>query len=418
MIHSLFIVNATGDVLIEKHYRSPLSRAVLDPFLETQTKVGAKNVPPTIFGGKFHLISCFNGMLHFVAVVQTDVPTLFVIEFLHRVIDVFKEYFGAVNEVKIVSHSVTAVQVLEEMLDNGFPLATEPNILKEMIRPPTWTAMFDSVTGAKGVRERLPTGTVSNTQWRRAGVKYSNNECFVDIDEMMDCIVDSNGSVVFSEIRGAINCRTKLSGMPDLTLIFVNPRVLDDCSFHPCVRLTEWTNQRHLSFIPPDGDFKLCDYIIGPETQISMPVSIRPSFTFGEGHGKLDIEVQVKHTGGRDVDSFVLTIPMPKQVNSVNLQETIGSHSFDQVTKTIRWEVKKMPAAGMHRITGAISVAPQAGSYTKLDCHPNIAVELSVAGYSPSGVKVARLDVVTEEKYKLFKGVKYTAKAGRYQIRT
>jgi hypothetical protein len=28
--------------------------------------------------------------------------------------------------------------------------------------------------------------------------------------------------------------------MPDLTLSFVNPRLLDDVSFHPCVRLKKW----------------------------------------------------------------------------------------------------------------------------------------------------------------------------------
>ena len=28
--------------------------------------------------------------------------------------------------------------------------------------------------------------------------------------------------------------------MPDLTLTFVNPRLLDDLSFHPCVRLKRW----------------------------------------------------------------------------------------------------------------------------------------------------------------------------------
>ncbi len=28
-------------------------------------------------------------------------------------------------------------QVLEEMLDNGYPLATESNILKELIKPPS-----------------------------------------------------------------------------------------------------------------------------------------------------------------------------------------------------------------------------------------------------------------------------------------
>ena len=47
-----------------------------------------------------------------------------------------------------------------------------------------------------------------------------------------------------------IDCLIKLSGMPDLTLSFVNPRLLDDVSFHPCVRFKRWevTNDR---FHPP-----------------------------------------------------------------------------------------------------------------------------------------------------------------------
>lgn len=37
-----------------------------------------------------------------------------------------------------------------------------------------------------------------------------------------------------------IDCCCKLSGMPDLTMSLVNPRLLDDLSFHPCVRFKRW----------------------------------------------------------------------------------------------------------------------------------------------------------------------------------
>lgn len=40
-------------------------------------------------------------------------------------------------------------ELLEEMLDNGFPLATESNILKELIKPPTiLRTMVNTITGA------------------------------------------------------------------------------------------------------------------------------------------------------------------------------------------------------------------------------------------------------------------------------
>ena len=37
-----------------------------------------------------------------------------------------------------------------------------------------------------------------------------------------------------------VDSLVKLSGMPDLTLTFINPRLLDDVSFHPCVRFKRW----------------------------------------------------------------------------------------------------------------------------------------------------------------------------------
>ncbi len=63
-------------------------------------------------------------------------------------------------------------------------------------------------------------------------------------------------------IVNQIDCCIKLSGMPDLTLFFLNPRLLDDVSFHPCVRYKRWENDKVLSFVPPDGNFRLISYHI------------------------------------------------------------------------------------------------------------------------------------------------------------
>lgn len=47
-------------------------------------------------------------------------------------------------------------EVLEEMLDNGFPLATESNILKELIKPPTiLRTVVNTITGT-GKQEEKP----------------------------------------------------------------------------------------------------------------------------------------------------------------------------------------------------------------------------------------------------------------------
>lgn len=70
------------------------------------------------------------------------------IEFLHRVIDTFQDYFNDCSESIIKENYVVVYELLDEMLDNGFPLATESNILKELIKPPNiLRALANTVTG-------------------------------------------------------------------------------------------------------------------------------------------------------------------------------------------------------------------------------------------------------------------------------
>lgn len=59
-----------------------------------------------------------------------------------------QDYFGECSESVIKDNVVTVYELLEEMLDNGFPLATESNVLKEMIRPPTiLRSVVNTLTG-------------------------------------------------------------------------------------------------------------------------------------------------------------------------------------------------------------------------------------------------------------------------------
>lgn len=48
-------------------------------------------------------------------------------------------------------------------------------------------------SGGSNVGETLPTGQLSNVPWRRAGVKYTNNEAYFDVVEEIDAILDKSG---------------------------------------------------------------------------------------------------------------------------------------------------------------------------------------------------------------------------------
>lgn len=99
MIHSLFLINHSGDIFLEKHWKSVVSRSVCDYFFEAKEKaVDPENVAPVLQTPHHYLISIYRGKLFFLSVVQNEVPPLFVIEFLHRVADTIQvwHYFGTV----------------------------------------------------------------------------------------------------------------------------------------------------------------------------------------------------------------------------------------------------------------------------------------------------------------------------------
>jgi AP-3 complex subunit mu len=84
------------------------------------------------------------------------------------------------------------VQILDEMMDNGFPLTTEPNILKEMIAPPNIVnKMLNVVTGKSStLGSKLPEAAASYVPWRSAVVKDASNEVYVNIVEELDACVN------------------------------------------------------------------------------------------------------------------------------------------------------------------------------------------------------------------------------------
>jgi len=416
MIHSLFLVNNLGETFLEKHWKSVISKSVCDYFFEAQNKAGSsENVPPVISTPHHYLINIYRGDIFFIAVTQSEVAPLFVIEFLHRVVDTIIDYFHACSETVIKDQIVVVYELLEEMLDNGCPLATESNVLKELIKPPSIVSrVVNTVTGGTNVSGKLPTGSLSNIPWRRTGVKYANNEIYFDVCEEIDCIIDKNGSTVFAEIQGTMDCLSRLSGMPDLTMCFVNPRLLDDVSFHPCVRLKRWESEKILSFVPPDGNFCLLSYHITNST-VSIPIYIKPSVSFISGSsGRFELNVGLK-SGGKQVENVVITVLMPKQVLNCNLTPTGGTVSFDPVKKELSWDIgkispQKQPAALRGNLSLQTGMPPP-------DEPPVVTAAFTVNAFAVSGLKVSRLDIYGE-KYKPFKGVKYLTKAGKFQVRT
>ncbi|ORY01164.1 AP-3 complex subunit MU-1 [Basidiobolus meristosporus CBS 931.73] len=410
MISSLFVLNSTGKIIIEKHWRGVGSRSVVDYFLNVTKGMPQEEVLPLIDTPQGNYVQIYRDSLTFLTTVSAEVEPLLVLEFLHRVVDLLVEYFSEVSESIIKDNFVTVYQLLEEMMDYGYPLTTEPNALKDIILPPT---IINRVMSAAGVTaDRLPNGTLSNVPWRKSGVKYTNNEIYFDIVEELDTIVDSNGSTISCEINGTIVSNSRLSGMPDLTLSFVNPRIFDDYSLHPCVRHSKYENERVLSFIPPDGQFKLMSYRVDLRNPTYLPIYVKPQISIYNNGGKFDISVSIRHSDGKPVENLAITFPMAQSIENVSASPNIGQYTFDRATKVLRWDIGRVQMKDrMPMISGTFTASEKLSS-----AGSSILADFQINMYAISGLKVDSLRVFYEG-YKPYKGVRSVTKSGKFQIR-
>mmetsp|Transcript_32509 Transcript_32509/g.103661 ORF Transcript_32509/g.103661 Transcript_32509/m.103661 type:complete len:460 (-) Transcript_32509:297-1676(-) len=451
-LKSLFILGNTGEVVIERHWRGTTPRSVCDFFWDEVSKYEHKSeVPPLLStNAQSYLVSVLRGEVYFLAVLEREVAPLLIVELLHRIAETFADYFGECDEASVKDNFSVVYQLLEEMVDYGLPLTTEPNALKAMISPPSLVGRLQrAATGKSSVSDVLPDGTISSMPWRKAGVTYAQNDIYLDIVEEVDSIVDRNGQVVSSEATGSIQANCRLSGVPDLSLSFADPDVIDDCSFHPCVRYHRFERDRVVSFVPPDGSFELMRYRVSTAANVSAPLFVTPQISLGDTHlvglaggagmnsqsgthtqaaksnnSRGTVSVQVGHKGATSslvlpggpptktpVEDVFIEIPFPKCVKTATLSATIGAVLYDEATKVARWNVGKLNPTSSTKnqahLTGHLVIQGQSEGDL-----PTIRVSWKVPAASVSGIQIAALQL-SNEKYRPYKGVRTVTKSGK-----
>jgi AP-3 complex subunit mu len=424
-MQSLFICTEVGEIVIEKHYRGVVPRSVVDQFFEAARACNSlKELPPVVATPRGYVISVLEHETFFLATLPNEYAPLLVIEFLDRVIDIFNSYFGDCRADTLRENFVTVYQLLDEMMDNGFPLSTEPNILIELVAPPSKDAFqrmekgLNNLLSPKGSSMvELPTGVASNVPWRKVGVKHTNNEIFFDIEEQIDAIVDNRGLTVQSDVHGSVNVNCLLSGMPDLTLSFINPSVLDDCSFHRCVRYSRFEREKVLSFVPPDGKFQLFSF--RSASPVDLPLYVQPQCNWTDGVGRLNVSVGTRQLGrgSKGLEDVKIMIAIPADVSTGSFTASSGSSAtYDEATKVCTWNIGKLNDKKVATLAGTLSQLQRSPQRQSGESHPVFSVKFTMSGVAISGLKVDTL-TLTGEPYKPFKGVRLRTTAGKFEVR-
>ena len=122
-----------------------------------------------------------------------------VIIFLHRLVQVLVEYFKELEEESIRDNFVIIYELMDEMMDFGYPQTTESKILQEYVNIAATPRLMRLTAGPcryitqesykLEVQVRPPIAVTNAVSWRSEGIRYRKNEVFLDVIESVNLLV-------------------------------------------------------------------------------------------------------------------------------------------------------------------------------------------------------------------------------------
>jgi len=253
--------------VIGRTYRDDVDNRLAEEFKSNILLAPEETLPVmNLEGASF--IHMRHGKLILVAISRGNANAFLILKYLHNLIEVLESYFGVVDEDSLRNNFVLIYELLDEMMDYGYPQNTDSDILKLVITQ-------------KGVKSEtkgrdISVAATGVVNWRAEGLKYRKNELYIDVCEDVNLLMSAKGTILRSDVAGKVTLTCHLSGMPeckfglnDKIMLDKQPTsgarkkggnssiVLDDVTFDKCVRLGKFDSDRTISFVPPDGEFEL-----------------------------------------------------------------------------------------------------------------------------------------------------------------
>ncbi|KAG7236764.1 hypothetical protein INR49_029532 [Caranx melampygus] len=352
-----------------------------------------------------------------------------------HIMQVFTEYFKELEEESIQDNFVVVYELLDELMDFGFPQTTDSKILQEYI----------TQEGAKleVAKSKVPTTVTNAVSWRSEGINTRRTRSLLmSLNPSTYCYfvlfiqVNANGSVMSSDIVGSIKLKTMLSGMPELRL-GLNDRVLfaltgrdkgktvmmEDVKFHQCVRLSRFESDRTISFIPPDGESELMSYRINTHVKPLIWIeSVIEKFS----HSRVEIMVKVLTNCTFNYTSVAnnveVRVPVPSDADSPKFKTSTGHAKYVPEKNMVVWTIKSFPG-GKEFLMRAHFGLPSVEN-DELEGKPPITVKLKSHTSQSQEYRyvcmhiVRYMKIIEKSGYQALPWVRYITQSGDYQLRT
>lgn len=439
MIGQFFILSPRGDTIISKDFRGDAINNLRDLFFRKVKFWERSDAPPVFQIDDVNFVYIKRNSLLIVCTTRFNISPSATIELLNRMAKVFKDYCGILTEESIRKNFILVYELLDEMLDFGYPQITNTEMLKncvhtEAVLVTNTSAMSKASSMLTNIGSRTKSSISSNIPITMKSTKGNKNEIYVDIVERLTLLFNANGYVVNSSIDGSILMKSFLSGNPELRLALnedlvigkgtgqYGSVVLDDCNFHECVHLDEFETSRMLHFLPPDGEFSLLNYRITADFRV--PFRLIPSLE-EPGPYKVDatIIIRAEIPEASYGSNVIIKVPVPRctvgcTAEFISAGDMPGcTAEYNALEKKCVWTIRKFVGGSEISLRAKITVDQQVNSSIKKEIGP-IAMGFEIPMHNVSNLQVRYLRIAeTHKSYNPCRWVRYITQSSSYVCR-
>ncbi|KAF9914613.1 AP-1 complex subunit mu-1 [Lobosporangium transversale] len=422
-VSAIFILDLKGKVLISRNYRGDIPMSAVEKFLPLvlEAEEESQAPAPCFTDDGINYLYIRHNNLFLLAITRKNSNATTVMLFLHTIAEVLTEYFKELEEESIRDNFVIIYELLDEMMDFGYPQTTESKILQEYITQDAYKLE---------VQVRPPMAVTNAVSWRSEGIRYRKNEVFLDVVESVNLLVNANGNVLRSEILGAIKMKVFLSGMPELRL-GLNDKVMfestgraptkgksiemEDVKFHQCVRLSKFENDRTISFIPPDGEFDLMTYRLNTQVKPLIWVeALVENYTGSRVEYLIRAKAQFKRRSS--ANNVEIHIPVPEDADTPKFRSGIGSVQYVPEKACVIWKIKQFQGGKEFSMRAHFGL-PSVKNLEDADKRPPMSIKFEIPYFTTSGIQVRYLKIQERSGYAALPWVRYITQNGDYQMR-
>ncbi|KAK5100127.1 clathrin associated protein complex medium subunit [Exophiala xenobiotica] len=444
MLSGVLLFNQKGENLIFRAFR-PDCRPRLADIFRIQVISNPQVRSPILTLGSTTFSHVKHENIYICAVTKSNANAAIVFEFLYRFIGLGRGYFGKFDEEAVKNNFVLIYELLDEILDFGYPQNTDVDVLKMYITPDNISSAIRSVSTANPTDTSKITMQATGAQsWRRGDIKYRKNEAFVDVIEDVNLLMSATGTVLRADVSGQIVMRAYLTGTPECkfglndqlllnqvggtsygeignkdgtrraTKAAAGSVTLEDCQFHQCVQLGKFDQDRTISFIPPDGEFELMRY--RATENVNLPFKVQ-AIVREVGTTKVEYSVAIKANYGSKLfaTNVVIRIPTPLNTASITQRTTQGKAKYEPENNCIMWKIARFVGGSEYVLSAEAALTSMTNQ--KVWSRPPLSVNFSLLMFTSSGLLVRYLKVFEKGNYSSVKWVRYLTRGGSYEVR-